>query len=68
MMALALLGTSAHFISGKTAIIFDEIQGCPQARAAFKSLCLDGRYDVFDRIVSRRCWLWGRARIDTGRL
>ncbi len=46
MMASAYLGPSARFIPGKTAIILDEIQECPQARTALKFFCLDGRYDV----------------------
>lgn len=46
MMASAYLGPSARFVPGKTAIILDEIQECPQARTALKFFCLDGRYDV----------------------
>lgn len=46
MMASAYLGPSARFIPGKTVIILDEIQECPQARTALKFFCLDGRYDV----------------------
>lgn len=36
----------ATFVPGKTCIILDEIQDCPQARAALKFFKLDGRYDV----------------------
>lgn len=36
----------AKFIAGKTCIIFDEIQDCPNARSALKFFKLDGRYDV----------------------
>ena len=46
MMASAFLGPSAHFVPGKTVIILDEIQECPQARTALKFFCLDGRFDV----------------------
>ena len=46
MMASAYLGPSARFVPGKTAVILDEIQECPQARTALKFFCLDGRYDV----------------------
>lgn len=37
---------SARFEAGKTCIVFDEIQDCPNARAALKFFKLDGRYDV----------------------
>ena len=33
-------------IPGETALFLDEIQNCPRARAAFKSLALDSRVDV----------------------
>lgn len=46
MMASAFLGTAARFVPGKTVIILDEIQECPQARTALKFFSLDGRYDV----------------------
>ncbi len=46
MMMSALLGPQARFVPGKTALILDEIQDCPQARTALKFFCLDGRYDV----------------------
>ncbi|MBQ0080927.1 MAG: ATP-binding protein [Alistipes sp.] len=36
----------AHFIPGKTCLIFDEIQDCPGARASLKFWKQDGRYDV----------------------
>lgn len=36
----------ARFESGKTCLIFDEIQDCPSARASLKFFKLDGRYDV----------------------
>ena len=34
------------FEAGKTCIVFDEIQECPEARASLKFFHLDGRYDV----------------------
>lgn len=36
----------AVFEEGKTVIILDEIQECPEARTALKFFKLDGRYDV----------------------
>ncbi len=46
MMMSTLLGPSATFEAGKTLIIFDEIQECPNARTALKFFKLDGRFDV----------------------
>jgi hypothetical protein len=46
MMLSALLGSSAVFESGKTVLILDEIQDCPEARTALKFFHIDGRYDV----------------------
>ena len=46
MMMSAALGSRATFVPGKTVIILDEIQHCPQARTALKFFRLDGRYDV----------------------
>lgn len=43
-MSMGLKG--AKFIEGKTCIVFDEIQDCPNARSSLKFFCLDGRYDV----------------------
>ena len=37
---------NAIFKAGKTIIILDEIQECPEARTALKFFKLDGRYDV----------------------
>ena len=37
---------NASFEAGKTVIILDEIQECPEARTALKFFKLDGRYDV----------------------
>ena len=46
MMMSALLGPNAVFEPGKTVIILDEIQDCPEARTALKFFALDGRFDV----------------------
>jgi hypothetical protein len=46
MMLSALLGREAIFEPGKTVIILDEIQDCPEARTALKFFYTDGRYDV----------------------
>ena len=46
MMMSALLGPVAVFVPGKTVIILDEIQECPEARTALKFFKLDGRFDV----------------------
>lgn len=37
---------NVKFKPGKTCLVFDEIQQCPNARASLKFFCLDGRYDV----------------------
>lgn len=36
----------ASFVPGKTCLIFDEIQDCPNARSSLKYFKLDGRFDV----------------------
>lgn len=46
MMISALLGSDAIFEAGKTVLILDEIQECPEARTALKFFAMDGRYDV----------------------
>ena len=46
MLMEAEFGPKAVFAEGKTVIILDEIQECPQARTALKFFKLDGRYDV----------------------
>lgn len=46
IMLSALLGSEAVFESGKTVLILDEIQECPEARTALKFFRMDGRYDV----------------------
>ncbi len=46
MMISAMLGDKAVFEPGKTVLIFDEIQECPEARSALKFFKLDGQYDV----------------------
>ncbi len=46
MMMSALLGKDAIFEPGKTILILDEIQDCPEARIALKFFREDGRFDV----------------------
>ena len=46
MMMSALLGPEASFEAGKTIIILDELQECPDARTALKFFQMDGRFDV----------------------
>ena len=46
IMMSALLGRDAIFEPGKTIIILDEIQDCPEARTALKFFKEDGRFDV----------------------
>ncbi|MBQ9195657.1 MAG: ATP-binding protein [Clostridia bacterium] len=46
MLLSALLGSEAVFEAGKTVLILDEIQECPEARTALKFFAMDGRYDV----------------------
>lgn len=45
-VAISAAIPSAKFEKGKTCLIFDEIQDCPQARSSLKFFKLDGRYDV----------------------
>lgn len=37
---------NSRFVEGKTVLIFDEVQDCPNARSSLKFFKLDGRYDV----------------------
>lgn len=46
MLLSALLGKEAVFEAGKTVIVLDEIQDCPEARTALKFFRIDGRFDV----------------------
>ncbi len=46
MLLTALLGGEAVFEAGKTVLVLDEIQDCPEARTALKFFREDGRYDV----------------------
>lgn len=46
MLLSALLGPDTVFETGKTVIIMDEIQECPEARTSLKFFATDGRYDV----------------------
>lgn len=45
LLSSAVRGTS-EVVPGKTCLIFDEIQECPEARASLKFFHLDGRYDI----------------------
>ncbi|MCL2751971.1 MAG: AAA family ATPase [Firmicutes bacterium] len=47
ILNLSAMGLGA-FEEGKTLIFFDEIQSCPQARAAIKFLVEDGRFDYVE--------------------
>lgn len=46
MYITAALGQSAVFEPGKTCLVLDEIQECPNARTALKFFKTDGRYEV----------------------
>lgn len=46
VLNLSALIPAARFIPGKTCIILDEIQDCPDARTSLKSFKLDKRFDV----------------------
>lgn len=46
MLLSALLGDRAVFEPGKTILVLDEIQECPDARTALKFFHTDGRFDV----------------------
>lgn len=46
ILNLSALIPDSRFVSGKTCIIFDEIQECKEARTALKSFMIDGRFDV----------------------
>lgn len=46
VMAISAVNTASTFIPGKTLIILDEIQDCPNARSSLKYWDLDGRYDI----------------------
>lgn len=43
---ISLIDPSKHFVSGKTLIIFDEIQEFPDIATSLKFFKLDGRFDV----------------------
>lgn len=46
VMSISSTRTTSRFVPGKTLIIFDEIQDCPNARSSLKYWHMDGRYDV----------------------
>ena len=43
---MTLLIPGVRLVPGKTLVFLDELQECPAARAAFKYLAQDGRFDV----------------------
>ena len=46
VLSISAVIRDATFIPGKTLIILDEIQDCPNARSSLKYWDIDGRYDV----------------------
>lgn len=46
MYITSVLGNDAVFVEGKTCLVLDELQECPNARTALKFFKVDGRYDV----------------------
>lgn len=46
VMAISAAKPSVSFKEGKTLIVLDEIQDCPNARSSLKYWDIDGRYDV----------------------
>ncbi len=46
VMAISASKPGTKFLPGKTLLIFDEIQDCPNARSSLKYWDIDGRYDV----------------------
>lgn len=46
LLNLSSLMPESVFIPGKTCLILDEIQDCPEARTSLKSFKLDGQYDI----------------------
>ena len=46
VMSITAVDTTARFVAGKTLLILDEIQDCPNARSSLKYWDIDGRYDV----------------------
>ena len=46
VLSISAVIKNAKFVPGKTLIILDEIQDCPNARSSLKYWDIDGRYDV----------------------
>lgn len=46
VLSISAVIKDTRFVPGKTLIILDEIQDCPNARSSLKYWDLDGRYDV----------------------
>lgn len=57
VMAITADMTKSRFIEGKTLLILDEIQDCPDARSSLKYWDIDGRYDV----IATRSFLGGKG-------
>ena len=46
VLSISSVIKDTRFIPGKTLVILDEIQDCPNARSSLKYWDMDGRYDV----------------------
>ena len=46
VLSLTAANSGARFVPGKTLLILDEVQDCPNARSSLKYWDIDGRYDV----------------------
>ncbi|MCR5620615.1 MAG: AAA family ATPase [Treponema sp.] len=46
VLSISAAEPSARFVPGRTLIIMDEIQDCPNARSSLKYWDMDGRFDV----------------------
>ncbi len=46
MLSITSVDVLARFVPGKTLLIMDEIQDCPNARSSLKYWDMDGRFDV----------------------
>lgn len=46
LLLSTIVAPNILLVPGKTLLVFDEIQACPEARTALKFFKLDGRYDV----------------------
>jgi len=64
---LSAMVPGAVFEAGKTCVILDEIQECPEARTALKFFKLDGRYDVMGTGSLLGVKGYGERKRDEGR-